>query len=404
MFKLSCSLALTDLWHDRKVTLCVVAALVAIMAPLLLLFGLKHGVITQLRHDLAQKPDLLEIRTQGNTHRLTLPWLDSVKQREDVSFAIGLTRSLNAEAQVFKTEQAAQHSISDHLYSEIIPTAEGDPLFSSFASPITKNDIAISHKLAQQLKFAVGDPLFFKLSRTTNGQKINTVFSAHIAYILPPQLFSRSAAFVPVEFLLGMEYFIDGLQDSFEVVERVPEHYIFANVRIYARSMQDVLGLSEWLEQQHIQTSSQQSAIHSTLTINAVLNLIFSVIAITALVGGLTSLTGSFLANIDRRHQLIAILRLLGFNKKNIISYISIQIFIITILSYCVSVAFYFAGSSVFNHFLGKNEQTSSFSTYLSLNQLLIAFLLSVLVSLVVAAIGAKQSMHIEPAESLRAL
>ena len=46
------ALAIRDLWHDRQVSLCIVAALVAVIAPLLLLFGLKHGVVSQLRGEL----------------------------------------------------------------------------------------------------------------------------------------------------------------------------------------------------------------------------------------------------------------------------------------------------------------------------------------------------------------
>ena len=49
-------LSLADLWHDRKVTLCMAASLVAVIAPLLLLFGLKHGVVSQLQEELLSDP------------------------------------------------------------------------------------------------------------------------------------------------------------------------------------------------------------------------------------------------------------------------------------------------------------------------------------------------------------
>lgn len=402
MFNLTCSLALKDLWHDKKVSFCVSAALVAVMAPLLLLFGLKHGVITQLQHELEQKPDLLEIRTQGNSHRLGLDWLEQVKNRSDVRFAIGLTRSLNTEAQVFKTKNAAQHTIKEHFYSEIIPTAKGDPLLKEASTRIDQQNIAVSYKLAQQLNLQLHQPVFFKLSRTTEGKKINSIFSANVIHILAPHEFSRAAAFMPVESLLGIEYFIDGLQPSFQPITPIPVTHQFANVRLYANTMHDVLALSDWLEQQHIPTFSQQSAIHSTLAINSVLNLIFTVIALTTLLGGTVSLIGSFLVNIDRKRYLIATLRLLGFNQKNIMHYVSIQVFLITSSSYLVAILLYFMGSTVFNYFLGKNAQTSSFSSYLSLQQLFMAFFITCLLSFLVAVIGAKQSMNIDPAESLR--
>lgn len=402
MLNLCWQLALKDLWYDRKVSLCIIAALVAVIAPLLLLFGLKQGVVSQLQHDLSQKPDLLEIKTQGNTHRLKQDWIDAVQQRDDVSFAIGLTRSLNTEAQVFKTERAAKNNFKDNLYSEIIPTRAGDPLIKDDSISIDSKHIAISYQLAKKINAKANDPIFFRLARTSDGQKKFVYFSATISYILQPEDYPRTAAFVPTSLLLGIEYFIDGIQDDFTIVEPTPTAHTFANVRIYAKTMEDVLELSQWLEQQNIQTYSQQSAIHSTLTINSVLSLIFAVIATTALVGGSISLVGFFLANIDRKRQIISTLRLLGFNKKNIIYYISIQVFFITTFSFIFSLFFYFIGSSFFNTALATNSQISVFSTYLDAQHLLTAFAITSFLSLLVAFFGAMQSMKIEPAESLR--
>lgn len=404
MFSICWQLALKDLWHDRLVSICIVAAMVAVIAPLLLLFGLKQGVVSQLQYDLAQKPDLLEVKTQGNTHRLSQDWIHTVQQRDDVSFAIGLTRSLNTEAQVFKTEKAAMNNFTDHLYSEIIPTQAGDPLLKNNLASIDAQHIAMSYGLSKKLNVKLGDTLFFRLARISDGQKKFVHFSATINYVLEPKDYSRLAVFVPTSFLLGIEYFIDGVKDDFNVVEPIPSTHQFANVRIYAKSIQDVLSLSHWLEEQNIKTHSQQSAIQSTLTINAVLSLIFSVIALTALIGGSISLIGSFLANIDRKRKLISTLRLLGFNKINIMQYITIEVFIITIISFIFSIAFYFVGSSIFNNALGTNSQLSVFSTYLNNKQLFVAFIIISILSLLVAVIGAIQSMSIEPAESLREL
>ena len=63
-------LALKDLWNDKFVSLCVVASLVAVIAPLMLLFGLKNGVVTQLRQELLSNPEIRAVKIVGN-HRLT---------------------------------------------------------------------------------------------------------------------------------------------------------------------------------------------------------------------------------------------------------------------------------------------------------------------------------------------
>lgn len=91
------TLAIADLWHDRKVSLCIAASLVAVIAPLLLLFGLKHGVVGQLQAELLRDPRNLEIKllSSGNYDE---QWLNRLQQRPETGFALGMTRSLNTQA------------------------------------------------------------------------------------------------------------------------------------------------------------------------------------------------------------------------------------------------------------------------------------------------------------------
>lgn len=404
LFNLCWQLAVKDLWHDRKVSLCIIAALMAVIAPLLLLFGLKYGVITQLQYQLEQKPDLLEIKAQSRSNELTQHWIDQTKQRTDVKFAIGLTRSLNAEAPIFKTERAAKADTKSTLYAEIIPTDLHDPVLShaALSLPLNNEQAVMSDSLAKQLNVKANDTIFLRISRTKEDQRQLSYVPLNIIAVLEPQDFNRKAVFVSMPVLLGIEYFIDDIRTEFEPITTTPAEHIFSNVRIYANTIDDVLRLSQWLEQQHISTTSAQAAIHNTKTINNILTLIFSVIAITALVGSVISLTGSFLANIDRKRQQIATLRLLGFNQQNITLYITFQVFFITTFSYLFGLFFYFIGSSIFNRALGSNAKTNAFSSYLTPQHLAITFLIISILSLLIALIGAMQTMRIEPAESLR--
>ena len=63
--KLLAKFALRDLVYDRKVSFFVIAALVAVIAPLLLLFSLKYGVVSQLQNQLLNDPQNLEIKING---------------------------------------------------------------------------------------------------------------------------------------------------------------------------------------------------------------------------------------------------------------------------------------------------------------------------------------------------
>lgn len=75
------SLAWRDLIYDRKVALCIVFSLVSVIAPLLLLFGLKNGIVTQLHNQLLNDPRNLEIRMLGNGN-YPQSWFHEIAQKK----------------------------------------------------------------------------------------------------------------------------------------------------------------------------------------------------------------------------------------------------------------------------------------------------------------------------------
>ena len=54
-------LALRHLFFERMMTVCQIAALACIMAPLLLLFSLRFGILTELQHRLMNDPKVLSL-------------------------------------------------------------------------------------------------------------------------------------------------------------------------------------------------------------------------------------------------------------------------------------------------------------------------------------------------------
>lgn len=85
-------LAMQDLWHDRSVSFCIISSLVAVIAPLLLMFGLRYGVVSQLQQELARDPRNLEIR-MVSSGRYSAEWIAALRQKPEVGFAIGQTCS-----------------------------------------------------------------------------------------------------------------------------------------------------------------------------------------------------------------------------------------------------------------------------------------------------------------------
>ena len=82
-----------DLWNDKFVSLCVVASLVAVIAPLMLLFGLKNGVVTQLRQELLSNPEIRAVKIVGTIRAVgsRLCALRAVQRRSAVAASSGVT-------------------------------------------------------------------------------------------------------------------------------------------------------------------------------------------------------------------------------------------------------------------------------------------------------------------------
>ena len=54
-------LALADIWHEKVLFLCSALGCAAVLAPLIVLFGLREGVVAGLRAELLEDPRAREV-------------------------------------------------------------------------------------------------------------------------------------------------------------------------------------------------------------------------------------------------------------------------------------------------------------------------------------------------------
>lgn len=394
------ALATRDLWHDRQVSLCIVAALVAVIAPLLLLFGLKHGVVSQLRGELLDDPRNLEIRLLGN-HDLDRAWLAQLAARPGVGFVMPLTRSLNAQADLARD---SQHFVAD---AEVIPSGPGDPLLGGHLAPPEGDRVLLSASAARRLEVGAGERIRLLVLRKLDGNTQRGQREVTVAGVLPETAFPRPALLVPLDLLVVMEDFRDGFAVpafGFADGRAAPPRERYARARVYAASLDAVAPVAAWLEGQRIETGTRLPEIESVKAIDRVLGLIFAVIAWTAAIGCVASLAGAFLANIDRKRKDLALLRLLGFRRAAVGGYVMVQAALLTCLAFGLGYAAYLAGSTVFNRALGANLAADAFVCRLENLHILLAFASALLIAILVAAVGGYRAIHIQPAESLRDL
>lgn len=398
-FWLICWLALKDLYYDRKVSLCICALIVSVITPLLLLFSLKYGVVSQLRHQLLKDPQNLEIKLVGNLN-LDAKFFNWLQAQPETAFSIPLTRSLNTQADLIKN----YHQFINHV--EIIPTTVGDPLTQDVAT-ITRNDQAILTSLAaEKLDGKIGDTIKLMITRRLEGKIEKAATELTIIGILPEQRYNRSAILVTLEQLIAVEDFYDGYRsDTFITQTGIsdrPVHDSFARARIYAQSLEQVTNLAFKLRDQHIETRTQAAAIENMQAIDRVLGFIFTVIATTAILGCLLAFIATFWVNIDRKHKDIAFLRLLGLGPLAIIKLLVIQSVMLSCGAFITSCFLFFFGSYVFNTLLGSQLISQPVISQLQLYHFAIAFIMTLFISLFVVSIGGTRALKIQPSESLR--
>ncbi|CRL49855.1 MULTISPECIES: ABC transporter permease [unclassified Pseudomonas] len=395
------SLALQDLWHDRKVSLCIAASLVAVIAPLLLLFGLKHGVVSQLQDELLRDPRNLEVKMLSNGNYDTA-WIERLRLRPETGFALGQTRSLNTQADLLIGMQRFVEG------AEIIATEPGDPQLNLPSLTPVGNQVILSASAAQRLQAKVGDSVQLRALRRLEGVNERGEMTLTVLAVLDGARFGRAAGFVAPPLLLDLEHFRDGYQVSaFGVATGKPLgnlQPLYARARVYARNIDQVAPLEHWLNEQHIETSSRLADIDNVKAINHVLGLIFGVIAVAALIGCVASMVGAFLANIDRKRKSLAVLRLLGFKRRAVGGFVVLQALILSLAGYIGGLGFYAVGSHLFDYLLGSSQATGTFVCHITVWHGVAALLLTFLVAALVAVVGALRAINIQPAESLREL
>jgi len=156
-------LAVSDLLHERILTLNVVLALAAIIAPLLLVLGFKEGILHHMREDLVQDPVNREIRPKV-TQDLAPGWFEQVTDRDDVEFVTpGILRGAST-VRIFGEG-------NDSRAVDLLPSGPGDPLLlENGAEPPVAGEIVVSTPLAKAMGLEPGDKASIRVTRTYGGR------------------------------------------------------------------------------------------------------------------------------------------------------------------------------------------------------------------------------------------
>jgi putative ABC transport system permease protein len=388
-----------DIWRDKKISLCMIAAVASVVGPLLLLFGIKYGVVSEMRTQLASQPQNLELRMIGS-HSLDSEWFDQVRNQGFTGFVVPLTRSLNT---IGDLRVSASAFVTD---AELIPSLASDPLLKNETAPTGYETAVLSSAAAKKLSVQPGDRFSLIVSRKRDGQIERLFVELTTSSILEPSAFSRPAALLSPRLLVALEDFRDNKSwpapGPFTDGSTPPDRDTYPRARIYAASMEDVPIMANWLSDQGIETSSRLAEIESIQAIDRLLGSLFSVIAWLGIIGCAASLTGAFTANIDRKRKDLALLRLIGYNRRSLFGYVIVQAMALSLIGFFLGAVFYLFGSQAFNSIIGQALPDVKNMSLITTTHGVIAVLLTLAVAFFVALVGGYMAMKVQPSESLR--
>jgi putative ABC transport system permease protein len=411
------SLAWKDLRHDRHTTLVFVLTVAAILAPLLLLLGLKNGVVETLRETLLRDPRNLEVVIYGSA-RLDRDWLAEIAARPDVAFLIPKTRTINASVDLLDPARRLLPAV------EVIPTALGDPLLPpGTALPSHPGEVLVTATLARRLGLLSAEPqvsgaeeggptrsdpaaVVAVVKRTRDGASEHMRLPLSVIGIVPEARFSRDALFTGLDLLVAAEDYRDGTLDP-PPEGLVPNGYAdrqthFANARLYATGLDQVGPLAAAVSAEGIEVRTQAERIASVQAVDRTLSFLFRVIALIGGAGCALALGGALWVGVERKRRQLALLRLFGFGPGAVAALPVIQGSLIAGLGLLFAGAGYLIGAHAFDAVMGENLAGGGYLTRLGIADLGLAAALVMLVALVASAAGAIRAGRVSPAEGLR--
>lgn len=197
-------LALLQLWRDKGSTLCRVLAMAAILVPLAVLLGLKHGLVSALRENLLSDPRTLEISILSTPEPFTEADFDTIRRRPEVGYLQPDTGSIFTHIGV---HPAGTEVTGTGTPYSLIPTSAGDPVLRSGHVEVPMGEtIVITQKLAEQLQLKPGDKVCLAAWRNQGRESLQKDFS--VAAVLPLRCHAAAAVFAPAEYTLEVRRFL----------------------------------------------------------------------------------------------------------------------------------------------------------------------------------------------------
>jgi putative ABC transport system permease protein len=394
-------LSLRDYLHERLLSICAIFGLAAVLAPILVLFGLKSGIINTLTDRLIRDPRNLEVTPVGSGGYAP-DWFAEMARHPSTAFIVAQTRAIAAN--MILANQGL--SPPPTLGVDIIPTAEGDPLLERWVqAPKDDMTVVLSDSAARKLRIFSGQKVAARIGRSVQGRNEQVEMTLTVAAVLPAEATYQDSIFVRLKLLEAIEAYRDGFGSTgfgWPGKTRPDGVRKYPSFRLYARTIDDVAILRQSLIDQGVEVYTRAEEIELVQNLDRSLTLIFSLIAVVAVCGYFASMASNVLANVNRKSRHLGITRLIGFSSRNMVWFPLIQAAATAVLG-CVSAFFlYFITELTINALFSRFLSMGEYVCHLTIGHYLAAFAVTLIMSVLASSFAGFQAAKIEPSKVIR--
>lgn len=397
-------LACRDWLYERSLSLCAVLALASMLGPLLILHGIKNGVIGGMRERLLEDPAVLVITPAGSAPEGGYPasLVTELGNLPGARFAVGRIRDIATDI-TLKSAEGQSASIATE------PCAPGEPVLEHYRMPEPRDgtipEIILSTPAARQLKAQAGTTLTAALGRRTpEGQLESMTLTLHVAGVLPPEAAGRKMGFLPLSLMEDLQDYRDYIavpRREYAGRPRAEGERRYASFRLYAQNLDALETLSRELAAQGIES---RAAVREIAGIRALENAITRVILVISLAAGagfsaftISSVQGA----VRRKAKMLAMLRLLGFSRLALLAYPLMQTFLTCLGGTALAGGIYLSASWGIDSIFAAQSQGMAMS-HLSCMEYLAAAGLTLIIALAAAIWASMRAASLEPSSILR--
>ncbi|MGM0539877.1 MAG: ABC transporter permease [Thermodesulfobacteriota bacterium] len=197
-------LAVSNLVHEWILSLCLVIAVAAVVAPLVVLLGLKYGTIETLRDRLVKDPVYREVRP-AQIHDFEAKWLEEVGSWPEVQFLVPSVLPLSS---IVHAKRPGTNRLE---MLDLFSTAPGDPLLlENGVPPPQPGECVLTAEAARILALQAGDFLQAKVTRNRAGQRETAGSRLLISGVLPLRAGALPRIYCRLDFVLDVEAYKQG--------------------------------------------------------------------------------------------------------------------------------------------------------------------------------------------------